>query len=103
MPIEYRSRTPNMKRIEEIVINGKTVGEMKIDHSDGGSKYHAVLHLVSFCGVSAGLAQGHGKTADEALFDAIRDGREDAERYRTALERVASMICAASDEADAPA
>ncbi len=66
--------------IEEIVIDGQTCGEMKVRVAPG--PYQSPFHASLYAGERSmnTLIQGFGAKREEAVLDALRSGRENAER-----------------------
>ncbi len=88
MTIELIEREPSSGQVFVVMIGGVERGEVvQKPLKYGGILCHAVLNVPGCC-LAVGLAQGFGETPGEAIAAAFRDGREDAQQYLAALERL---------------
>lgn len=72
-------------RMESMFHDGKQIGLMRCRTSCSGTSYHAILyahtHRHAPLSHNGGIAQGEGKTREEAINNALDKNRREAEQY----------------------
>lgn len=75
MNVCFEEKEPDVVKIKEkILVDGVVVGEV-VESCAGGSRFHACLKVPRLL---CYLLQGYGGTKEEALLDALRRGRSEA-------------------------
>ncbi|BES69704.1 hypothetical protein RE428_07670 [Marinobacter nanhaiticus D15-8W] len=80
---------PGIRIPQDIMLDGKKIGEIK-PMDDG--RHHAALYVPGGDSVSAGLAQGFGRTEDEAIQDALTAGEKDGRAYLTGVAQLQALL-----------
>lgn len=83
MIFETKLKQSNVELVPmDIIVGGKVVGDLtpRIYGYDGSLSWHACIRLPAKH-LGANLIQGHGSTHEDAIKDAIRNGRAMAQEH----------------------
>jgi hypothetical protein len=88
MNVTFKSKLKeDVLREEHIIVGGEVVGEML--ERTTGSRYHAVFNVA---GGNIGLIQGFGPTKEEAIQNAVSEGRIEVSLRTETINQLAKKL-----------
>jgi hypothetical protein len=83
MNVTFVDKAPEIKKEEDIFVDGKKVGDVAEKGGGFSIRFHAAL---DFGLGSTFLIQGHGDTREAAITEALSKGRLNAQRLLAEIE-----------------